>query len=125
MIKLTNVFGTVLFLLGIGSYLASDAASITALIPAIFGVLLIALARLAWRGIAWAIPAAAVVAAVGLLGVLPNLPAVFTLLTGGDAARPVATAAQGLMALLCSAFLACFAATWRRRGTTVKLTAGA
>jgi hypothetical protein len=127
MANIISGYGAALILLGLGSYLITGADSLTALLPAFFGMALALLGREARRGAAegWVLPAAALVAAVGLLGVLPNLLAATTLLGGGEIARPFATAAQGVMALLCGALLARLAVAWRRQGTGEDATVGA
>jgi len=108
MARTTIVFGVLLILLGLGFFLGTGAAHVTALIPAGFGVLLLLLGLLARRD-AWRMHAMHLVALVGLLGV------------GGAIEGPIGNAIHGksldldprlaariLMALLCAALLALY-----------------
>ncbi|WP_331234405.1 hypothetical protein [Natronorarus salvus] len=97
------VAGGVLVVLGIGSYTLSGFASVTALIPAFFGLLIALLAvagrrrdrpRLASYGIA-------ALALVGIAGSARGLPDVLALLTGGTVDSTVAAVSQGGMILVC------------------------
>ncbi|MEX0686238.1 MAG: hypothetical protein WD267_13115 [Balneolales bacterium] len=47
--KITTVFGVILIILGVGGYIISEMVSVTALIPAFFGVIFVILGRLAAR----------------------------------------------------------------------------
>lgn len=106
MITITRGIGAVLIVVGLAAYLGTGAESVTALAPAVLGILLLAL------GIAAAKPnlhrhmihAALVVSLLGLLASampLMDLPALFA----GEAERPAAVLASGAMALLCLAHL--------------------
>ena len=99
--------GIALIVLGIAGYAFSGAESITALIPAFFGIVLAALGVLARKENLrrHMMHAASVVALLGLIGSASGIPKVLTLLSGGDVARPAAAVAQTLMALLCVGFL--------------------
>lgn len=108
MAKLTILFGGVLILLGLGAYLAAEVKSMTALIPAFFGIVFALIGALALKP-AWsriALPVAAGLAVLAFLGPafmgLPKLPA---LLRGDELERPAAVASQSIMALVCLAFL--------------------
>lgn len=107
MVNLTLALGAVLTLIGIVAYAASGAASVTALIPAFFGIPLLALGVLArqerWR--MHAIHVAVVVALLGALGAARGLMSLPTLLTGGELERPAAVAVQSLMAALCIVYV--------------------
>jgi hypothetical protein len=120
-------YGAALILLGLGSYLITGAVGLTALLPLFFGIALVLLGREVRRGAdeGWTLPAAALIATVGLLGALPNLLAFATLLSGGAIARPLAMAAQGLMAFLCGALLIHLVTAWRRQGSGEDATVGA
>ncbi|MFP8955016.1 hypothetical protein ACLI4Z_18970 [Natrialbaceae archaeon A-arb3/5] len=94
--------GTVLVALGIGAYVLSDFASVTALIPAIFGVVIAVLGiiarqterdRLAVIGIG-------ALALLGVLGSLRGVPDVIALVTGGEVESTVAAVAQGSMIVI-------------------------
>ena len=91
------VLGAALVFLGAGAYVLSGFASITALIPAIFGVLIAGLGvagrrtdreRLAIFGIG-------LLALLGVLGSARGVPDLIALLTGGEVDSVVAPVAQG------------------------------
>ena len=99
--------GVVLVLLGVGAYFGTGAQSVTALIPAFFGVLLALLGGMARdaRRVKLAMHLAVVVALLGFAGSARGIPASWTLLSGGEVARPAASVVQAVMAILCAAFL--------------------
>lgn len=105
--RLTITVGGLLVLLGIAAFVGTAFASITALIPAIFGFLFMALGAVA-REPAYLRPAGlaiGVLAALGVLGSLRGLPDIITLATGGTPASPIAAVAQGGMIIACLAVL--------------------
>ncbi len=96
------VLGAVLVVIGIAAYVVSDFASITALIPAIFGVIIAGFGvvgrqterrRLAVIGIG-------VLALLGVAGSARGISDVIALLTGGAVDSTVAAVAQGSMILV-------------------------
>ena len=95
------MLGASLIVLGVAGYVLTGAVSVTALIPAAFGVLFV-LAGLLARSDRWrmhAMHAAVLVALLGFLGSargLLGLGKVFD----GTAVRPAAIVAQTIMALL-------------------------
>jgi hypothetical protein len=99
--------GAVLIALGLVAYLASGLASLTALIPAAFGAVLVGL------GVAAKVDGhaqtmmhfAMVVALLGLIGSVGELFALPALLSG-TAANPAAVMARAAMAVLLIAYLA-------------------
>lgn len=99
--------GTSLLILGVGAYFASGQASPTALIPAPFGIALVALGLIARKASSTkhAMHAAAVLALVGFAGSANGLPDLFRLLAGGAVERPLAAVAKSLMALVLASFL--------------------
>ncbi len=104
--KLTLGYGVLLILLGIGGYVASGTSSVTAFIPAFFGIPLALLGWVAgkekWRK--HAMHGAVLLGVLGLLGTfrgLFQLPAFFD----GTAARPLAVVSQSIMAVLSLAFV--------------------
>lgn len=99
--------GAVLAVLGAVAYVASDRASLTALIPTFFGLPLIALG-LAARQPRWRTPAVLAAALLGVGGVLGSLRGVAQLpaLLGGTVERPFAVVVQILMAAICAVLLA-------------------
>jgi hypothetical protein len=100
------VAGGVLVALGVGSYAVSGFASVTALIPALFGLLIALLAVVGRRGRArLATYGVAALAVLGIAGSARGLPDVLALLTGGDVDSTVAAVSQGGMILVCLALL--------------------
>lgn len=112
MIRITILFGAVLVLLGVGAYayaLTGEQASMTALIPAFFGVPIVAMALAAAR---WPTRRAlfmhiiVVVALLGLAGSARGLASLPALVTRPDeVARPAAVLVQSIMAVLCLAYV--------------------
>ncbi|MCP3903944.1 MAG: hypothetical protein GY715_09955 [Planctomycetes bacterium] len=112
MIRITILLGVVLVLLGLGAYgyaLTGEQASMTALIPAFFGVPIAALGLAAAR---W--PArravfmhvAVLLALLGLVGSARGLTSLPSLITRSDeVARPAAVLVQSIMAVLCLAYV--------------------
>lgn len=109
----TVAFAIALILLGLIGYFATGRVSVTALIPAFFGALLLALGLLAHRHRA-AVALALGVALLGLLGAVPGLLKLPALLGGEPVARPAAVIAQSLMALLAGAYLILGVRAFRR-----------
>lgn len=102
------LLGLALILLGTGAYILSDFASVTALIPAIFGVLIAILGvvgrkmdrdRLAIYGIG-------ILAALGVLGSIRGIPDMIALLTGEPVDSVIAAVSQGAMIAICLVLLA-------------------
>jgi len=113
MTRTTITFATLLILLGAGAYayaLTTDSASITALIPAFFGlpILALGLASAKWPGKrALFIHIALLLALLGLIGSARGVPSLPTLITSPDEVeRPVAVIVQSAMALACLGYLA-------------------
>lgn len=103
----TIIFGFMLIALGLLGYVGSGAASVTALIPAFFGVVL---AVLGWVGRnerhrKHAMHAAAAVGLLGFLGSARGLAGLMALVSGGGVERPAAVVAQSLMAVLMAVFV--------------------
>ena len=107
MSNLTVVLGAVLIALGVIGYVATDMVSPTALIPAVFGIVLLALGLYgrdaSRRKIAMHL--AMGIALVGIFGTMRGLLRLPTVLAGGDVERPAAVVAQGTMALLLIVYL--------------------
>jgi hypothetical protein len=104
MIAVTRTVGFLLILLGVVGYIATGGASITALIPAMFGavLLIIALVGRSPESRKHAMHAALALALVGLIGTLPRIiPA----LRAGDIQRP-AVVAQIAMAVILLVYVA-------------------
>ena len=107
MAKPTIIFGILFILLGLGGYLGTGMASPTALIPAVFGLLLLiaGLVGAAESRRKHAMHAAAMIVLLGLLGTARALGKLPALLGGGEVERPVAVLFQIVMALLCGLLL--------------------
>jgi len=107
--KVTQAFAVALIILGIGGYVVTNAVSITALIPAFFGLPVLAFGVLAARPQArrglWMHLAVGVMF-LGLLGTARAMPTAVSLLSGGAVERPAAVIAQVIMAALCLAYVA-------------------
>lgn len=102
MASTTIVFGVLLTLLGFGGYLLTGTSSLTALIPAVFGLLLLVLGFLARSEAVrkHAMHAAAAVALVGFAGALFSL-----LRTPTGPRSPMAVFSQGAMVVLTAVFV--------------------
>ena len=101
MASTTIGLGAALIVLGLAGYGLTGAASLTALIPAAFGLLLV-LAGVLARNERWrmhAMHAAVLVALLGFLGSARGLLGLGAVLDG-TAARPAATVSQAIMAVL-------------------------
>jgi hypothetical protein len=106
--RLTIVIGVVLIALGVIGYIATDMVSPTALIPAVFGLVLLVLGFYGGndRTRKTAMHIAMGIALVGVLGTSRGLLQLPAALSGGDVERPAAVIAQGLMAILLIVYLA-------------------
>jgi len=83
----TRYFGLILIVLGIGSYVGTGRTSVTALIPALFGAILVVCALVA-RNEAARKHAMHAAVAVGLIGALAALGRGVPAALSGGAARP-------------------------------------
>jgi hypothetical protein len=107
MANTTILFGVLLILLGVVGWVGSGMESPTALIPSIFGLLLViagALARKESRR-KHAMHAAAMVGLLGFLGSASGLLQLPALLGGEDLARPAAVWSKSAMAVLSAVFV--------------------
>ena len=108
---LAILIGTALLLVGIGGYgyaAGNGHASPTALIPAIFGVLILlcgVIAILKENLRKHLMHGALVVALLGILGTASGFIKAFTLISGGTVERPAAVIAQTITAMLCLIFV--------------------
>jgi uncharacterized membrane protein len=121
MTRLTAVIGGILIVLGVVGYVATAAASLTALIPTLVGILLLACAAIAIRRPAahrHAMHAALAIALIAALGSLRNVVRLPDLLAG-TAANPAAVLLTTVMFLLLAGYLIAgirsFVAARRRR----------
>ena len=94
----TRYFGLILIVLGIASYVLTDRTSLTALIPAAFGAVLVVCALVA-RNEAARRHAMHAAVAIGLIGALAALGRGVPAALGGDAMRP-AVLSQLVMGVL-------------------------
>ncbi len=103
MAKITIGLGLVLIGLGLGSYFGTGRASVTALIPAFFGLplLLLGLVALKERMRTIAMIIAVVIGLLGFAGTVRGLMKLPVLLTSGQLDRPAAVAVQAAMAIVC------------------------
>lgn len=107
MANVAIAFGAMLLALGVIGYLGTDGVSLTALIPAAFGLILLVLGALA-RDPAKRKTAMHIAATVGLLGFfgsVSGLMKAFRLLAGEEVPRRNAVIAQAVMAVLTLAFV--------------------
>lgn len=108
MVKFSIALGFALVLVGLIGYLATGRESITALIPAFFGLIFYILGRIGQRSDQarkHTMHAAAALALVGFLGSVRGLFQLFTILGGGTVERAPAVYAQSAMAVLCLIFV--------------------
>ena len=100
--------GIALVLLGIGGYAASDAASVTALIPAFIGAVFMVLGLLARKENLrkHVMHATMLVALLAIAGTFGGITRLFAWVSGTQPERPLAVVAQAITALLCILLLA-------------------
>jgi hypothetical protein len=95
----TRLIGLVLMVLGIASYVATGRTSVTALIPAFFGAVLVVLALVA-RNEAARRHAMHAAVAVSLIGALASLGRAVPAVMAGEISRPAVISQLALAALL-------------------------
>jgi hypothetical protein len=100
----TRLFGLLLIVLGVASYVTTGRSSVTALIPAFFGAVLVICALIA-RNEALRKHAMHAAVAVGLLGAIAALARGVPAALAGDAARP-AVMSQLVMGVLLLIYVA-------------------
>ena len=113
--------GITLVVLGVGAYVLSDFASITALIPALFGVLIAILGVVGRQQTDWERLAAygiGLLAVFGVLGSTRGIPDIIALLTGETVESTIAAVSQGAMIVICLVLLAAVIQFVRNTGTT-------
>ena len=98
MTSTTRLFGLILIVLGVASYFLTGRTSVTALIPALFGAVLVVCALIARNESARRHAMHAAVA-VGLIGAIASLARAIPAVMRGDASRP-AVISQLIMAVL-------------------------
>ncbi len=104
---ITIGLGLVLIALGLGGYFGAGRASVTALIPAFFGLplLILGLVALNERRRKTAMHIAAVLGLLGFVWTVRGLMKLPVLLTGGELERPAAVGVQAAMAIVCVIFV--------------------
>lgn len=107
MVAVTRAIGVAMIVVGVVAYLVTSAESITALAPALVGLVLLALGLAAGREDRrrTMIHAALVVALLGLLATAMPLAELPALLGDGDVERPAAVVASAALAVLCLIYL--------------------
>lgn len=107
MTRLTTIVGALLVLTGVAAFVITSTSSVTALIPAFVGGLLLICAALSARSKLHrhAIHAALVVALLGALGSLMNVVKIGELFAG-TAARPAAIITSVILFVLCAVYVA-------------------
>lgn len=108
MLTLTLLVGAVLTATGVIGYAATGAASVTALIPAFVGVVILVAGLIARRGERArkiGIHAALVVALLGALGSLMNVVRIGDLIAG-TAERPTAIVVSTILFVVCVGYVA-------------------
>lgn len=105
--QFTIIFGILLILLGTVGFVLTGHTHLTALIPALIGLLLTALGMVAKKPTLrkHTMHAAIVVALIGLLGALSRLRHLFGLFRGENIHFSSAQIASGLMAVLCLSYI--------------------
>ena len=120
--RLGIVLGISLIVLGVSAYAFSDFVSITALIPAFFGVLVAILSLVGYRQTDRQRLAAygiGLLAVLGVLGSARGIPDIIALLTGGAVDSPIAAVSQGVMIAVCLVLLATVIQVVRDTPTTM------
>jgi hypothetical protein len=107
MANLSIIYGIIFILMGLISYFGISSESITALIPAFFGIPMLILG---WLGLnekylKHAMHGVAVLMLLGFFGTIGGLIKFFKMLAGAETARPAAVTVQAIMALMCLVFL--------------------
>ena len=107
MAKLSITYGIIFILMGLISYFEISSESITALIPAFFGVPMLILG---WLGmnekfLKHAMHGAAVLMLLGFFGTISGLIKFFKMLGGIQPERPAAVTFQAIIALMSLVFL--------------------
>ena len=99
-------FAAIFIVLGVGAYFGTGTQSWTALIPAIFGVLLALAGGFSLKSLKHGGHMAALLGVLGFLGTAKSLITLPALFAGAPVERPVAAVVQAVMAVLCVVFVA-------------------
>ena len=100
-------FGIALIVLGLVAFFATGMGAVTALIPTFFGIVIAGLgaAALNDRFRTPAVYGSLALGALGFLGSISGIPPMIRYLNGDDVARPAASIAQSMMALITLAMI--------------------
>lgn len=104
--RIIFIFAVIFVLLGIGAYLMTGAQSWTALIPSIFGLLLVVAGAVSLKSLKHGGHIAALVGLLGFLGTAKSLGKLPALLAGETVERAAALGVQAAFALLSLIFVA-------------------
>ncbi len=106
--QVTIVYALLLVLLGAIGYYATGQQSVTALIPAFFGIALLICGLIALKEhlMRHAMHAAAMLGLLGIFGTAKGLLKGISMLTGTEMERPAAVISQSVMAVLSVVFVA-------------------
>ncbi|MFZ5979371.1 MAG: hypothetical protein ACOYVF_01960 [Candidatus Zixiibacteriota bacterium] len=104
--KMTLIYAVLLVLLGVGGYLGFGRSSVTALIPAFFGLLVLIAGVLGQREKfrRRAMHAVSALSLIGFLATVSGLLKLPALISGKELIRPAATVSQAIMAVLSFVF---------------------
>jgi len=114
--RLTQITAFLLILVGVVAYVTADSASITALFPAVVGIVLGVLGLIA-QAPKFRRDAVHIAVLVGLLGIvafLPNAIKLPQLLTGTTVERPLAVTVSAVTVVILIAYLALSIRAFRR-----------
>lgn len=103
-----RLLGYIFAFLGAAGYMLTGAASLTAMIPILFGLVFILLGRLA-KSESWRMSAAhtaVILAFVGAVGTFSGIPDFLSWLMGNQEVNGMAAAVRSIMALVCIGFVA-------------------
>ena len=105
--SLTLSLGFLLIILGLAAYFGTDMASVTALIPAFFGVFFVTFGQIAknekYRKNM--MHAAAGLAILGALGAARGIPGLIAIIKGGEVTSVIAVYGQVAMFLMCLVYV--------------------
>lgn len=104
--RIIFTFAVIFVLLGIAAYLITGAQSWTALIPSIFGLLLVVAGAVSLKSLKHGGHIAALVGLLGFLGTAKSLGKVPALLSGEGIERAAAVGVQAVFAVLSLIFVA-------------------
>ena len=103
----TIAYGALLIVVGIAGYFMTGMASVTALIPAFLGILILVSGVLAQKESRRKhfMHVAAVLGLLGILGTIGALPSLITMIGGEEVSRPAAVISKSVTSLLSLIFV--------------------